>query len=528
MDRVIFLKKFVNAGADREILKKTFFVNCSGFPIRWLQRIGLIMKLLPFLTAIAASSLSIQAATINLDLTSNNAGNITLDAGSNNFSFTGFTVDYLIVGGGGGGGSTRNSTTRAGGGGGAGGLIEGTTSISGVQSIMVGAGGAGGVPRDTNSGGNGQNSSAFSFTAIGGGGGGTNVSGSTDGNAGGSGGGAASNGTTGGSATSGQGNAGAAGGMTGGRTGWQRGGGGGGAGGAGVEGNSGGTGGAGLSRSITGYSVTYAQGGDGGSTLAQVSVTPDAAPANTGNGGLGVSLTSQNVANGGDGGSGIVVVRYTGSQVLTGGIVSTVGGATVHQFTDTGTSTMGFNATIAGNIDGAGALDWNGGGTLTLSGTNTYAGGTTVSAGALHVTGSITGNLTVGNATLGGGGAVGNISFGDGSFFDMFTAVADSDSLAANAISFAAAGFGIDNLLYDGSAVNWGTISSNTYTLITGTLDSTNLGNIGWENAYIIGDGRHAYFTDGSLQLVVETIPEPSAALLGGVGMLLLLRRRRK
>ena len=77
------------------------------------------------------------------------------------------SVDYLIVAGGGGGGAF-------GGGGGAGGLIETQSSLidKGVEyTITVGAGGAGST--GTAEGISGENSSAFSDTAIGGGGGGT-------------------------------------------------------------------------------------------------------------------------------------------------------------------------------------------------------------------------------------------------------------------------------------------------------------------------------------------------------------------
>jgi hypothetical protein len=47
---------------------------------------------------------SAHAATIDLDLTTTNPGNITLGSGDNVFSFDSFSVQYLIVGGGGGGG----------------------------------------------------------------------------------------------------------------------------------------------------------------------------------------------------------------------------------------------------------------------------------------------------------------------------------------------------------------------------------------------------------------------------------------
>ena len=73
--------------------------------------------------------------------------------------------------------------------------------------------------------------------------------------------------------------------------------------------------------------------------------------------------------------------------------------------------------------------------------------------------------------------------------------------------------------------MDWANIVNGTYTLINGSLNTANLGNLGLENAYDIDGSRTAYFQSGSLQLVV--IPEPRAALLGGLGLLLLLRRRR-
>jgi hypothetical protein len=86
------------------------------------------------------------------------------------------------------------------------------------------------------------------------------------------------------------------------------------------------------------------------------------------------------------------------------------------------------------------------------------------------------------------------------------------------------AGFGIDDL----AGITWGSVAADTYTLIDGTLGAgvfDSLSNNSLATAYDIGGGRSAYFQEGSLQLVV--IPEPGTALLGGLGLLALLRRRR-
>jgi autotransporter-associated beta strand protein len=185
------------------------------------------------------------------------------------------------------------------------------------------------------------------------------------------------------------------------------------------------------------------------------------------------------------------------------------------------------NTSISGVIgSGTGGLTKNGSGALTLSGTNTYTGATSVSAGTLFVTGSLTSDVTLsGTATIGGGGTVGAIAFGESSFFDISQALGSSNPLDATTINFAAAGFGIDNLKSSGAAVDWNSVAVGTYTLINGTLNSTNLGNFGLDNAHDIGGGKSAYFQSGSLQLVV--IPETSSLILGFLGLMSMLRRRR-
>jgi hypothetical protein len=290
---------------------------------------------------------------------SNLSSNEIYQAGQwNQFNFS-YQTEYLIVAGGGGGGGVGNS---AGGGGGAGGLLSGfvTVAPSSSYTITVGAGGA-----QNN---NGSNSSYSSTTALGGGYGGQNYDGtgtlvSRQGNSGGSGGGSAKNanvGTVGGAGTSGQGYAGGganAAGSTGG-------GGGGGAGGVGEYGyytgsqEYAGNGGVGLNYSTwatatsTGVSGYYAGGGGGGVNTgtshhngsggagggagAVDSGTPSNATANTGGGGAGGIWQS---GNGSSGGSGIVIIRYLGSQRGSGGTVTSSGGYTYHTFTSSGTFT---------------------------------------------------------------------------------------------------------------------------------------------------------------------------------------------
>ena len=259
------------------------------------------------------------------------SGNFVVTAGSAD-------ADVLMVGGGGGGGSDNA------GGGGAGGLLYyGTETpragsriglISGTYSIVVGAGGTG--HRGVSSGGppfgvNGSNTTAFTYTAIGGGAGASSEggAGSGPGAAGGSGGGGNGNADnttpyTPGAGTSGQGNTGGTGANGGG-------GGGGGAGAVGQNGNVratqlGGQGGVGLNYSIkTGSGAWYAAGGNGANENSIYNIGPSVnsiggisnnsasasagnGVANTGSGGGGV--THNGGVAGGSGGSGIVIIRY--------------------------------------------------------------------------------------------------------------------------------------------------------------------------------------------------------------------------
>lgn len=338
--------------------------------------------------------------------------------------FGGNTVSasYLVVAGGGSG------ANGIGGGGGAGGLLTGTISLDATSSytIVVGAGAAGSpLSGSYINGNNGSNSSAFLLTAIGGGYGGTynNV-----GASGGSGGGGGTDNKAGGSGTSGQGNAGG----TSNNAYPQQSGGGGGAGAAGANAtnSNAGNGGVGIASSISGTSTYYAgggggsfnadssgavgSGGSGGGTAGGNQVASDSAAANTGGGSGGGGYRS--IGGGtpckgsGNGGSGIVIVSYAGTQKFGGGVVTSVGGNTIHTFTTSGSLTPISPITasylvVAGGAGGGSGTGGGGGAGGLLSGS-----GLTIDPYSTYLV-TVGAGGTAGVATGGSGGAGGNSSF---------------------------------------------------------------------------------------------------------------------
>jgi len=201
----------------------------------------------------------------------------------------------------------------------------------------------------------------------------------------------------------------------------------------------------------------------------------------------------------------------------------TFGGSIVN-----GSSLNAALGTSANNV--AVALTKTGAGIQRLSGTSTYTGNTTVSAGTLIIDGSLgaSSNVSVANlARIGGDGTInGNLTLSNGALF-----VFDLNNTPLTVVGTFAlnSSFGVASLVQaDGSAINWAGVANGTYQLI-GTsfaFDASNIQNFGLGNAADIGDGRSAFFNNGSLEL--EVVPEPSTVALFtiGLGVALFMRRR--
>jgi autotransporter-associated beta strand protein len=185
---------------------------------------------------------------------------------------------------------------------------------------------------------------------------------------------------------------------------------------------------------------------------------------------------------------------------------------------------------LAGSVTGSASsgvtsLTKDGAGTLILSGGGNHNGATLVSAGTLLINSDFsgaTGTVTVSSgAAVGGSGTIGgSLMFDSGAKF-VFSL---TDTLIVDGDSMNFGGFGIADLVGLDSSVAVG-----IYTLIDGAaeIDWNNVSNIGAANAYALGDGKSAYFQEGSLQVVV--VPEPStfvSLIFGGIAAMLLYRRR--
>ena len=134
----------------------------------------------------------------------------------------------------------------------------------------------------------------------------------------------------------------------------------------------------------------------------------------------------------------------------------------------------------------------------------------------------MTSNVTVqGGARIGGAGTIaGNLTLDSGSFLTF--SLTDTLHVSTGAVNFGLGGFGVANL---SGLTN--SVAAGTYQLISGTVNTANLNNVGLANAFELGGGKSAYFQIASLDLVV--VPEPAtwALLAFSLTTVVVLRRRR-
>ena len=195
---------------------------------------------------------------------------------------------------------------------------------------------------------------------------------------------------------------------------------------------------------------------------------------------------------------------------------------------------------------------------LVLSGSNAYTGATNVNAGTLVVNGNIsTSSLTTisSGATLGGSGTVGALTVADGATLapgnSPGTLNTGTLTLAdASILSFelnptdTTVGSSINDLIsVTGNLTLDGILNvvATSGDFLAATVGTTwrlfNYTGTLTDNGVTLGSmptlGNIDYFweidtsTAGQVNLVLATVPEPSAALLGGLGLIALLRRRR-
>lgn len=230
----------------------------------------------------------------------------------------------------------------------------------------------------------------------------------------------------------------------------------------------------------------------------------------------------------------------------------------------TNDATLAFNRsnamTVSNNISGTGAVKQSGAGITELTGTTTYTGATTVDSGKLVINGNIsTSSLTTVNAggTLGGAGTVGALTVAGGTvgpgnspgILNVAGNYSQTTGTLTVDLNGTALGSLYDQLNVNGSVTLGGSLTGTVgYTPVNGDLlfilandgadaisgtfsgmadmSTVTFSGFDWQITYFANSTSNS-FTGGN-DIALMAIPEPNAALLvGGLGILALLRRRR-
>ncbi|OYV06769.1 MAG: hypothetical protein CFE26_04515 [Verrucomicrobiales bacterium VVV1] len=265
------------------------------------------------------------------------------------------------------------------------------------------------------------------------------------------------------------------------------------------------------------------------------------------------------------GGGSYTVQSDSGLLTLSGNIANASGTGT-RTLTLTGAGN-GVVSGVLGNGTGTTALTKSGSGTWEISSTSSYSGATSVNAGKLVVNGNISTSVSTvsGTGTLGGAGTVGAVTVQTGGTLAPGSSI---ESLGAGTISLESGStfaYELDSQSLNGDLLSSsgalaissganltltelasGTLTSGKLTLISyaswngglftylgNTLDDDSvitLGGNSWVFNYNDLTGGSNFTADqvGASGFVTMTaVPEPGATLLGLLGSLALLRRRR-